>query len=120
VKRKPAKTRPGIVCGTDFTDNARQVGNVAAALAATLDQRLLLVHAAPHHRDRRLSAQTRRALLEPVRDDLKLEAARLRRRGATVVEELHTGNADEVLVRRARECGERHFAVAVTRSLPLS
>ena len=112
MKRKPAKTRPGIVCGTDFTDNARQAGNVAAALAATLDQRLLLVHAAPHHHDRRLSAQTRRALLDPVRDDLKLEAARLRRRGATVVEELHTGHADEVLVRRARECGAHLVVVS--------
>lgn len=105
MKRKPSQTRPGIVCGTDFTENAKQAGNVAAALAATLHQRLLLVHAVEHKGDRRLSPQTRRALLNPVRADLRLEATRLRRRGATVVEELHTGNADEVLVRRARECG---------------
>jgi len=100
------------VCGTDFTDNARQAGNVAAALAVMLDRRLHLVHAAPHHRDRRLSPQTRRALLKPVRADLRLEATRLRRRGATVVEELYTGNADEVLVRRARECGAHIVVVS--------
>ena len=112
MKRKPAKTRTSIVCGTDFTDNARQAGNVAASLAAKLHQRLLLVHAAEQSSDRRLSPETLRALLKPVRDDLRREATRLRQLGATVVEELHSGKADEVLVRRARESGAHLVVVS--------
>ncbi len=112
MRRTLAKTRPGIVCGTDFSDSARQAGNVAAALAVALHRRLLLVHVTHYKSDGRLSPTTRRTVLKPLRDDLRREAARLRRLGATVVEELHPGNPDDVLVRRARECGASLVVVA--------
>ncbi|MBM3834770.1 MAG: hypothetical protein FJ403_16155 [Verrucomicrobia bacterium] len=35
----------GIVCGTDFTDNAQQAARVAAAIAKRLDEPVQLVHA---------------------------------------------------------------------------
>jgi hypothetical protein len=42
---KPNESTP-IICGTDFSENARQAANVAAALATRLRGPLVLVHAA--------------------------------------------------------------------------
>ena len=38
-------TSQPIICGTDFSENARQAANVAAALATRLSAPLVLVHA---------------------------------------------------------------------------
>ncbi len=87
--------RDVILCGTDFSDPARQAADVAAGLAIRLERPLLLVHVSPPG----AGAGTR--------DALNAEAARLRQSGAQVVDEWHDGHADEVLVKRARSAAAR-------------
>lgn len=106
-----ARLRDVILCGTDFTRPAQQAADVAASLAATLERPLLLVHAAEPASGARLSRAIK-ALVKPRRDDLRAEAARLAARGATVVDEVHVGHADEVLVARARATAARLIIVA--------
>ncbi len=106
-----ARLRDVILCGTDFTRPAQQAADVAASLAATLERPLLLVHAAEPASGARISRAIK-ALVKPRRDDLRAEAARLAARGATVVDEVHVGHADEVLVARARATAARLIIVA--------
>jgi nucleotide-binding universal stress UspA family protein len=106
-----SRLRDVIVCGTDFTRPAQQAADVAVALAATLERPLLLVHAAePASGARTLRAD--KALVKPRRDDLRAEAARLAARGASVIDEVHVGHADEVLVARALATAARLIIVA--------
>jgi nucleotide-binding universal stress UspA family protein len=78
-----------ILCGTDFSPRAQEAADVAAALAARLDEPLLLVHA-------REDGATRIAEAD---DDLCAEADRLRQRfpGLSLTPRLEAGLADEVL-----------------------
>lgn len=106
-----ARLRDVIICGTDFTRPAQQAADVAATLAATLGRPLLLIHAVTPAAGAR-TARAWNALAQPRRDDLRAEAARLAARGATIVDELHRGHADEVLAARARETAARLIVVA--------
>lgn len=106
-----ARVRDVVICGTDFTRPARQAADVAATLAATLGRPLLLLHAVEPAGGTR-TARAGKALVKPRRDDLRAEAARLIGRGATVIDEVHAGHADEVLAARARESAARLIVVA--------
>lgn len=105
------RLRDVIICGTDFTRPAQQAADVAATLAATLGRPLLLVHAVEPAAGAR-TARAGKALVKPRRDDLRAEAARLTGRGASVIDEVHAGHADEVLASRARESAARLIVVA--------
>src|SRR5680860_322839 len=104
-----------IICGTDFSENARQAANAAAALATRLSTPLLLVHATgvliqgstPDAYD---------AVIASFRERLHEEAARLRGLGATVEASLFAGAPDEVLVQLAQQ---RHARLLVVSSLGL-
>lgn len=73
-----------IVCGTDFSDHAKAGANVAAALAAKFQDRLLLVHALPGGSPGGSPAEAGSALSACGGEDLAEEGARLGQRGATV------------------------------------
>ncbi len=80
-----------IICGTDFSDNARQAANVAAALAKRLGLPLRLVHASviPH---------------SPLTvEHLRNEAQRLQEAGAELTAEVIEGEADQVLAQVAQQ-----------------
>ncbi|HEV7867604.1 MAG TPA: universal stress protein [Chthoniobacteraceae bacterium] len=102
-----------IVCGTDFSENAQQAANVAAALAKRHGAPLVLVHA----KGTLIHASTpdvNDALITSLRDALHAEAARLRALGATVEEILSDGPPDDALVQLAQD---RHARLLVVSSL---
>jgi len=100
-----------ILCGTDFSVNARQAANVAAALAVRLGTPLLLAHAT----GRLIESSTpaaHGAAIESLRERLHEEAERLRGRGAAVEENLATGAPDEVLGQLAQQRRARLLVVS--------
>lgn len=105
MRARRTRTRDAIVCGTDFSDHARHAAHAGAVLAALLRRPLLLVHVDQDVRSGKLPAGTRRELMQPKLTALRREADLLRTRGVKVIEELHEGNPDEILVRRAGESG---------------
>jgi len=100
--------RHAVVCGTDFTRNAKQAADVASALAVALGLPIVLVHASP---DAAPGPPAAKVMAKTWREALKAEAARLRGRGATVTEVLAGGHPDEVLVERAQACDARLIVV---------
>jgi len=101
-----------VLCGTDFTENARQAARAAAAIAKRLNEPVLLIHAietpdfgATHPEVlQMLTANTGKALQE--------EAKAIRESGVPVKEQLPTGRADEVLVELARGAPTRLLVVS--------
>jgi len=102
---KSRKLQGTIVHGSDFSENARLAGNVAAALAVKLDRPLSVVHVVDDASVPRLGPTTRRAVLRPAKAALRIEAARLRERGGTVREDLRVGRPNEGLAAAARDGG---------------
>jgi len=78
-----------IVCGTDFSTQAAEAANVAAAIAMRLGTRLLLVHGVDERGD--VPALYWPSLAPALLPQLKSEATRLRCLGATVEEQLGEG-----------------------------
>ena len=111
---KPNEPTP-ILCGTDFSGNARQAANVAAALAMRLSAPLVLVHA-KGTLSHAATPDVNDALTTSLREGLYQEAERLRGLGATVEEHLSDGAPDDVLVQLAQE---RHARLLVVSSLGL-
>ena len=111
---KPNESNP-ILCGTDFSGNAAQAANVAAALATRLNAPLLLVNAGglplESATQEDYDAQTASA-----RERLHEEAGRLRALGATVEETVAAGAPDEVLAQLAQQ---RQARLVVVSSLGL-
>jgi nucleotide-binding universal stress UspA family protein len=97
-----------VVCGVDFSERSSQAANIAAGLATALDAPLLLVHV---DEGRRGHAPSRRGRGTP-QEALHREAVRLSRQDLRIVEELHAGRPDEVLVERARACKARLLVVS--------
>ena len=92
-----AKMRDVILCGTDFSDAAREAAEVAADLAVQHRRPLLLLHAAS------TDGKVTVADLQSRRERLKAEAARLASTGADIVTEVETAHADDVC-RHAAPC----------------
>lgn len=90
-----------IILGSDFSDNARQAGTVAAALAQKLGDTLRLVHAHESAGLAAASPEVLGSLLVGSRARLAQEADRLRELGATVKTDLLAGLADEAIVHEA-------------------
>jgi nucleotide-binding universal stress UspA family protein len=95
---------PGIICGTDFTDNAQQAARVAAAIAKRLDEPVLLVHALdfPGYAAKGKTAGEFRQIKASRRKSLQQEAETLRKSGVVVDVQLLLGRPDESLVDIAR------------------
>ena len=107
---KTGKTFP-ILCGTDFSGNAGQAANVAAALAVRLNAPLLLVHA-KEMLINALTPDVNTTLVTSLRESLREEAGRLRGLGATVEEMLLAGEPDAALVQLAQEQEARLLVVS--------
>ena len=89
-----------IICGTDFSENARRAADVAAALAKRLGAPLRLVHASaiPH---------------SPITGEhLRAEAQRLHDAGADLTSEVIEGDADHVLAQVAQQHAARLMVVS--------
>ncbi len=99
-----------IVCGTDFSPNAQDAADAAAALARRLGVPLLLTHAEAMP----LDSDFAKAWLAPVRASLHEEAERLRAKGTEVEEIFTAGLPDESLAQLALE---RQAALLVVSSL---
>ena len=85
---KDSRQRP-ILCGTDFSEQATQAANVAAAFALRLGVPLLLVHGVDERGD--IPAHYWPGFGEELSPRLSAEAERLRLLGATVEEKLAGG-----------------------------
>lgn len=105
------QTNP-ILCGTDFSANARHAANVAAALATRLNTSLVLVHA--HMSIVHAIIPDVNETSAHLRECLHQEAERLRGLGATVEECLLDGSPDDVILQLVRE---RHARLIVVSSL---
>ena len=96
-----------ILCGTDFSENARRAANVAAALAKRLGVPLRLVHASV------IPGMLR------TDEDLRTEAQRLHGAGADLTAEVIEGDADQVLAQAAQQYAARLVVVSsLGRSAP--
>ena len=107
-----------IVCGTDFSLNARQASEVAAALASRMGWPLALVHVIEEFRVEALLDTAREARAESLGRRLEHEAQGLAGRYGAEVEPLAVpGVAYEKLVELARE-RKAPFVVVAAESTP--
>jgi nucleotide-binding universal stress UspA family protein len=97
-----------IVCGTDFSDNAREATLAAAAIAKRLGAALKLVHVAPD-----LAAASDQGAEDPLRKRAQEQADELRNRFGLEVEPLVLrGIAHETLVELAKTTQARLLVVS--------
>ncbi len=89
-----------ILCGTDFSENAKQAANVAAALATQLNAPLRLIHASAIPGS------------PPTSEPLRNEAQRLRDAGADLTAEVIEGAAAAVLGQAAQQHAARLIVVS--------
>lgn len=101
-----------VICGTDFSRPAAQAANAAAALAARLEETLVLVHSNEVARMGASSSKVVDVMFAHVGEQLQAEAVRLRALGPTVKTELLTGPPDEALVKLARQPATRIIVVS--------
>lgn len=87
-------SRP-ILCGMDFSENAKRAANAAAALAVRAHLPLLLVHVADEFNGLAEMPKKLPAFLRPIDKKLQIEAKRLRKAGAEVETELLHGSVAE-------------------------
>jgi nucleotide-binding universal stress UspA family protein len=92
--------RERIVCGTDFSANASQAAEVAAALAARTGATLVLVHVTDETNTHAATPEEFRTYAGPARARLKAEARRLRAAGAAVTDVLLSGYWAEQAIAR--------------------
>ena len=111
MKTEPKNTMR-IICGTDFSKPAEQAANAAAALAARLEETLVLVHSVEGAGLGASSPKVFDALFAHVGEQLQAEAGRLRALGPTVKAELLTGPPDEALVKLALPRATRLIVVS--------
>lgn len=98
--KPPRGKRERIVCGTDFSANARRAADVAAALAARVGATLVLVHVTDETNTHAANAEEFRAFAQPAQAQLKAEARRLRATGVAVDEVLLNGYWAEQAIAR--------------------
>jgi nucleotide-binding universal stress UspA family protein len=101
-----------IVCGTDFSQHAREAADAAAALTVRLEATLMLAHVMDASRYELPSKDLMDYLCESRRTQLKKEAERLRRQGATVEEQYLQGSPAVSLVKAANDSGARLIVVS--------
>ena len=87
-------TKTSIVCGTDFSEQAAQAVEAAAALAKPLDEPLVLAHAVDKESRTALSADLRDSLCLFEQAQLHEEFERLRAAKVKVIEDFRAGKPD--------------------------
>ncbi len=121
IKNKPSKARPvrvgakaRIICGTDFSENARHACRVAACMAERLGEKTLLVHALdfPSYATKNKAAEVFRMVSASRREALKKEAASHGQTSSRMEAKLAMGSADEALVELAADGSTRMVVVA--------
>lgn len=105
-------TKTTIVCGTDFSEQAAQAVEAAAALATRLDEPLVLVHAVDEESLTTLPADVRDSLCLHERAQFHDELERLRAAKVEVIEDFRAGKPDVVLVDAAIEQHARLLVVS--------
>lgn len=105
-----ANSQP-IVCGTDFSENARRAANVAAALSMRLNAPLLLVHACGLPLEG-ATQETYDAQTASAHKRMNEESQRLRAFGAKIEETIADGEPDEVLAQVAKQHAARLLVVS--------
>jgi nucleotide-binding universal stress UspA family protein len=101
-----------IICGTDFSIQASEAANAAAALTARLQGTLSLVHVMDTSRYELPSKELMDSLCRSRQTKLKQEAERLRGQGARVEEEFLQGSPAISLVKAATDSGARLIVVS--------
>jgi nucleotide-binding universal stress UspA family protein len=101
-----------IVCGTDFSQQAAQAVEAAAALAQRLGEPLVLVHAADPESREKLPADLHDSLCLFERAQLREELETLRAANVEVIEDFRAGRPDTVLVEVARAQHARLLVVS--------
>jgi nucleotide-binding universal stress UspA family protein len=101
---KQTSQRP-ILCATDFSDSATKAANVAAAMAMRLGAPLLLAHGIDEHGE--IPASYWPSLETALREQLHIEAGRVRRSGAHVEEIIAGGAPDDGVASRAERADAR-------------
>lgn len=100
-----------ILCGTDFSTNAREAARAGAAMALRLEESICLMHVREPVTWREMLSEEKAALRKAVRRSLKAEAQQLRNLGVEVDEEIRVGLPDEELADRARSAEVRLVVV---------
>ena len=101
-----------ILCGTDFSANATQAADAAAALAMKLGVKLILAHSLDERGE--IPDYLRPQLRYSLEPRLVSEAARVRALGAEVEEHLIRGVPDDGLLALAANCGARFIVLAAS------
>ncbi len=107
-----AATKTSIVCGTDFSEQAAQAVEAAAALAKRLNEPLVLVHAVDAESRQSLPTDLCDSLCLYERAQLHEELERLRAAKVEVVENFGAGKPDAVLVEAAKTQHARLLVVS--------
>jgi len=102
----------GVLCGTDFSDGARQASEVAAILAKCAGEQLVLVHAVNETAQERLPGDLRESLALYARAELQEERVRVQATGADPVEVFRVGEPVDVLLEQGRTHRARLIAMA--------
>ncbi|MDB6039807.1 MAG: Universal stress protein [Verrucomicrobiales bacterium] len=105
-------TKMTIVCGTDFSIHAVEAANVAAMLASRFDDTLALVHVSEQGGFASTTPEIQRSFLANARMKLDQEAARLRKLGPIVREELLTGSPYEKLIEAGHRDSTRMLVIS--------
>lgn len=92
-----------IACATDFSDGAMQAVEVAANLASTLEEPLLLLHAADPRLGQNLPEELDQSIRTYAREQLDNEAERLRALEIPVLTAFREGKPGDVLLAGADE-----------------
>ena len=101
-----------ILCGTDFSPNALQAADAAAAIAMRLGAMLILAHSLDERGE--IPVRLRPQLREVLGARLIAEAARVRALGAEVEEHLIQGVPDDGLLALAARSGARFIVLAAS------
>lgn len=107
-----ARTGRGILCGTDFSSDARQAVQVAGAIAQRLNEGLVLLHAVEMPSLKASHATVLKMLTAKRRQELALAGKDLRSAGVDLKEQTVPGAPDEVLVSAAHTEGSRLIVVS--------
>ena len=100
TRARTAEHAARIICGTDFSENARQAARAAAVIAERLNDPVLLVHAVDTPSIKPATrAELFKSMAKSRRRWLLEEGKRMRDAGANVSEQIISGPPDEVLVK---------------------
>ena len=120
VTRLPAPRSGCIVCGTSFTDSSAQAVEVAAAIAKSTHEPLVLVHALNEGPQEALPGELRESLALYARARYHDERERVRASGVEMIEGFSVGAPAAVLLNQAVVHQARLIVMAASGERPVS